>query len=260
MIISETVIKRIRSAFDINIYEVKVWVALLSKGVATAGELYELSNVPRSRSYDVLESLEKRGFVIMKLGRPVRYLAVKPSEILERVKKDIKNKADEEVKSLVEVEHSDAFKELVLLFSNGIKNIDPAQISGILRGRNNIYLNVSNLISKAKKEIIIATTATGLERKSERLLAVLKNAKIRGIKIKFAAPFNEEIFKKLSSIAEIKDINLNTRFVLVDSKDLIFLTTSEEEVHEKLELALWVNSEFFVGSFKRLFDNSWGTK
>lgn len=260
MVVSESIIKKIRSAFDLNIYEAKVWVALLSKGVATAGELSELSNVPRSRSYDVLESLEKRGFVIMKLGRPVKYLAVKPSEIVERVKKDIKNKADDEVKSLVEVEQSDAFKELALLFSNGIRNIDPSQISGVLRSRSNIYVSMVNLISKAKKEVIIATSAQGLIRKNDRLFGALKNAKSKGIKVKIAAPFNDEIFKRLSTVGEIKDLDVKSRFVLIDDCDLLFLTTDEKDTHEKSEIALWVNSEFFAGSFKSLFENYWRTK
>ncbi len=82
MVVSEETLKKLRSAFNLNIYEVKVWIALLSKGTATAGELSDMSNVPRSRSYDVLESLEKKGFIIMKLGRPIKYLAVSPQEII----------------------------------------------------------------------------------------------------------------------------------------------------------------------------------
>ncbi|MEK6816001.1 MAG: helix-turn-helix domain-containing protein, partial [Nanoarchaeota archaeon] len=81
MIVQESFLKKLRSAFDLNIYEVKIWTALLSRGVASAGELADISGVPRSRSYDVLESLEKKGFVIMKLGKPIKYLAVKPEEV-----------------------------------------------------------------------------------------------------------------------------------------------------------------------------------
>ena len=56
----------------LNLYEVKIWTALLSRGVSTAGELSDIANVPRSRTYDVLESLEKKGFIIMKLGKPIK--------------------------------------------------------------------------------------------------------------------------------------------------------------------------------------------
>ena len=67
MIVKEDFLKKLKGSFDLNIYEVKIWTALLSKGVSSAGELSDISEVPRSRSYDILESLEKKGFVVMSL-------------------------------------------------------------------------------------------------------------------------------------------------------------------------------------------------
>ena len=89
MIVKEEFLSKLRRYFSLNLYEVKIWTALLSRGVSTAGELSDIANVPRSRSYDVLESLEKKGFVVMKLGKPIKYLAVPPKEVLERVKKNV---------------------------------------------------------------------------------------------------------------------------------------------------------------------------
>ena len=81
----------------LNSYEVKIWTALLSRGVSTAGELSDIANVPRSRSYDVLESLEKKGFVKTKNGKPARYTAISPSEALENTKKNTQETASEEI-------------------------------------------------------------------------------------------------------------------------------------------------------------------
>ena len=91
MIAQKDFLDELKKNFNLNIYEVKIWTALLSRGIATAGELSEISNVPRSRSYDVLESLEKKGFVIAKPGKPIKYLAVPPKNVLENVKKQIEN-------------------------------------------------------------------------------------------------------------------------------------------------------------------------
>ena len=112
MIVQEGFLKRIRSAFDLNIYEAKIWAALLSKGVATAGELSDISSVPRSRSYDVLESLEKRGFAIMKLGKPIRYIAIDPQEIVKRVKRGISSEADGRLNELEGVRSTSFFTYL----------------------------------------------------------------------------------------------------------------------------------------------------
>ena len=90
MIVKEDFLSKLRQFFGLNLYEVRIWTALLSRGVSTAGELSDIGDVPRSRAYDVLESLEKKGFVVMKVGKPIKYLAVEPKEVVERVKKSIK--------------------------------------------------------------------------------------------------------------------------------------------------------------------------
>ena len=50
MIVKPELVKQIKEYFNLNIYETKVWIALLSKGIASAGEIAELSGVPRSRT------------------------------------------------------------------------------------------------------------------------------------------------------------------------------------------------------------------
>jgi len=91
MIAKQDLINKIKDYFDLNIYETKVWLALLGKGSASAGEIASISGVPRSRTYDVLEGLEKKGFAIVKLGKPVKYLGVKPKMILEKMKNNTKD-------------------------------------------------------------------------------------------------------------------------------------------------------------------------
>src|SRR3989339_397407 len=100
MIVKEEFLGRLRKIFDLNLYEVKVWTALLSRGTSTAGELSSISDVPRSRTYDILESLEKKGFIVMKLGKPIKFVALKPAEVVERVKRNLMVQAKERTKRL----------------------------------------------------------------------------------------------------------------------------------------------------------------
>ena len=65
MLMKNETINRIKN-LGLNSYETKIWLALLTKNVASAGELSDIANVPRSRAYDVLESLEKKGFVLLR--------------------------------------------------------------------------------------------------------------------------------------------------------------------------------------------------
>ena len=132
MIVKEEFLSKLRRYFSLNLYEVKIWTALLSRGVSTAGELSDIANVPRSRSYDVLESLEKKGFVVMKIGKPIKYLAVPPQEVLERVKKKIRENSDDQLKNLEELKNADVLKELNLLHSEGVTMVEPTDITAAL--------------------------------------------------------------------------------------------------------------------------------
>ena len=263
MIVQDDFIKRLRSSFDLNIYEAKIWTALLSKGIATAGELSDISDVPRSRTYDVLESLEKRGFVVMKLGKPIKYLAIKPEEVVKRVKKSLVDEATVQVKSLESIEGTDFFKELNLLHKNGISHIDPTTISGSIKGRNNIYNHLSTMLEGAQKSITIVTTETGFSRKLDYFDHILKKLSNKGVKIKIAAPVSKEALlnksvKSALDYIDVRRINkMSARFILVDSKELVFMLNNDDNVHENYDVGIWINSPFFVNAVESLFEINW---
>ncbi|MFW6383664.1 MAG: TrmB family transcriptional regulator, partial [Nanoarchaeota archaeon] len=192
MIVKEEFLNKLRRYFSLNLYEVKIWAALLSRGVSTAGELSDIANVPRSRSYDVLESLEKKGFVVMKLGKPIKYLAVPPSEVVERVKKNMKKEADDKVKKLEDLKSTELLNELNSLHSQGVELVEPTDLSGSLRGRHNLYNHLELTIRNAEESVIIMTTTKGLMRKIEGLKGTFQQIKKRGVKIRIAAPITKE--------------------------------------------------------------------
>lgn len=169
MIVKEEFLNKLRRYFFLNLYEVKIWAALLSRGVATAGELSDIANVPRSRSYDVLESLERKGFVIMKLGKPIKYIAVPPSEVLERVKKNTKELAEERVQRLEELKQTDLINELTTLHTQGIELIEPTELSGSLRGRRNLYGHLELLLRNAQKKCHYHDNITRILKKNRRI-------------------------------------------------------------------------------------------
>ena len=260
MIIKEEFLKKLRSAFDLNEYEVKIWTALLSKGIATAGELSDISNVPRSRSYDVLESLEKKGFILMKIGKPIKYMAIKPAEIMSRLKKGLEFSIEEQVKSLENVKESETYKELDLLHKNGIEHIDPADLSGAVKGRTNINNQLDAILKKAKKSIIIMTTDKGLIRKKELLKSAAR--KLKNVNIKVAAQIKskeaEKAAQELKNIAEVRRVeDLVARFCLVDGKELLFMMMDDDKVHESYDTGIWVSSQFFTQALESLFNQTW---
>jgi HTH-type transcriptional regulator, sugar sensing transcriptional regulator len=256
MIVEKNFLSKLKD-FGLNSYESKIWTALLSRGVSTAGELSDIANVPRSRSYDVLESLEKKGFVIMKLGKPIKYLAVPPAEVIERVKKRINLEAESQQKLMEELSVSEVLSELNLLHTQGVNLVEPTEISGSIRGRENIYNHLESCIKNAKESVHIITSTQGLVRKSTALFKSLKKAKDRGVSIKIAAPITKEAqayMEKLKEIAEVKDVkNVNARFCVIDGKEVTFLLTNDTEVHPSYDVAVWVNTPYFAEAMLKAF-------
>lgn len=260
MIVKEELLGKLRRYFKLNLYEVKIWAALLSRGVSTAGELSDIANVPRSRSYDVLESLEKKGFVVMKLGKPIKYLAVSPSEVIERVKKNMKGEIESRIKHLDDMKNTELITELDTLHTQGVDLIEPADLSGSLRGRHNLYNHLELTIRNAEQSVVLMTTSQGLIRKVEGLKPTFEKVKKRGVKIRIAAPLTKETaaaVKDLSDVAEIRHTDSKARFCIVDGKEMIFMVLDDQDVHPTYDIGIWINTPFFASAMIDLFNVGW---
>lgn len=259
MLLKKETISQLKD-FGLNSYESKLWTALISKGSATAGELSDIANVPRSRSYDVLESLEKKGFIVMKLGKPIKYLAIPPEDVIERMKKNIMKEAEEQTEMINKIKASDIIAELNSLFNKGVDAVDPFDFSGVIKGRKNLHNHLDYSIKNAQKSITIVTTQAGLLRKLGALKNSLKKARDRNVKIRIAAPMNTEAKKQLgelSKLADIKNLSAKGRFCIIDGKEIVFMVTDDESVSPEYDTGVWISSQLFASAVENLFNHSW---
>jgi len=259
MIVQKDFISKLKD-FGLNSYESKLWIALLSRGVSTAGELSDISNVPRSRAYDVLESLEKKGFIIVKVGKPIKYLAVTPTEVVERVKKKVREEAEQRSQVLTKLKESDILDELNTLHNEGVKLIDPTDKSGAFRGRDKVHDHLIAMVKRAKKSVTMITSKDGAERKHDLLVNHFKKALKAGINVKVAVPngTNKEVVANLSKLGEVKQLkNAGARFCLVDNSEMLLFLTDDNDVHKSYDCAVWLDAPYFVDYFSKLFENEW---
>ncbi len=261
MIVKDEFLSRLRKIFDLNLYEVKVWTALLSRGTSTAGELSNISDVPRSRTYDILESLEKKGFIVMKLGKPIKFVALKPDEVVERVKKNLVKYVADRTKRLDTLKGDEVLDELNGLFTKGVKFVEPSDLSGSIKGRQNLYNHLDMMIRDAERTITVVTTAEGINRKLEALMPSLDRCKRRGVKIRIAAPINAnnvKVARELKKVAEVRDLgNMRARFTIIDSKQIMFMLLDDEKFHPNYDIGVWINTEFFAQALEQMFELAW---
>ncbi len=261
MLMQKEVINQLKD-IGLNSYESKLWLALLAKGVASAGELSDVAGVPRSRSYDVLESLEKKGFIMMKIGKPIKYIAVQPEHVIDKVRKKLVEDVKLQEEFLNKVEHSPLIDELKIIYKSGIREIDPLDLTGGIKGRKNLYHLLERIIKNAEKSVIIVTTTSGILRKKDVLKNILRKVKEKKLKVRIAANVTSEIrpqLEELANFVEIRHTSTPARFCVVDGKEVVLMPLDDEIINPTADVGIWVRSKFFAATFEKMFEAAWAT-
>ncbi len=267
MVVASSKIMDALKTIGLNKYERNLWVSLLSRGSATAGELSDVSNVPRSRCYDVLESLADRGFVIVQPGKPMKYVAIHPKEALSRVQKKIQEEAVETSEKIDRLVKSEHIKELEKIHKENIKTLKPEDMTGALKGRYAVLQQLETMMKNAKKSIKMLTTENGLVELTENHANVLKRASEAGVKIQIAAPITKNLaehVKTLSKYAQIRNLvdaeNIVApgRVCVVDGNEFVLGLTDDTKIHPTQDVAVWTQSAHVTSSmFEPFFEHIW---
>ena len=250
MLLQKESLQELRERFKLNIYEIKIWTSLLSKGIAAASELAEISGVPRSRCYDVLESLEKKGFIIMKIGKPMKYIAVQPEAVMDRVKKRLEEDAEQQMQTVENLADTDIFKELELLHKTGIKRINVEDITDSVNGRSNVNKFLKDMLLRAKKSATVVTNEDGIKHKVKVLRKVKDNLSKKKVKIKFYTNANVKV--DLSGV-EVSDTKHDARFASIDNEEIFFVMAGKDP---EFDSGVWIKSPHFVDTLNNLFEKS----
>jgi len=235
----------------LNLYERKLWVALLAKGTATAGELSGIANVPRSRTYDVLQTLADRGFVVVQTSKPLRYVAVAPKEALEKAKQRLREKFKEMERKIDRLKGSKLIDELNVLHQEGLQLVSLEDITGALKGKYSVLQQMDSMFRGASFSVNIVTTPAGLNDLFENHISILKKLSEKGVKIKIATRADKrsaDAIKTLSGIAEVrniteKEVPLSGRFYVIDGQEMMMGLSDPEVVHSSQDMMFWTKSK-----------------
>ena len=247
----------------LNLYERKIYVALIAKGVATAGEVSEIAKVPRSRSYDVLESLADKGFVVAQSSKPIKYVALAPKDAIDRAKDNLHRRHTDTLDRMDKMVQSPIMKELEAIYSQGFSMVQPFDIAGTLKGSFSINQQVKSLLKGANSYIKVITTEDGLDELHDKHFNLLKNRNKAGAKIKILAPSaDSKAAKALSAVAEVRKLDSPMgRIFNVDGENFMISLTDSKEVHHTQDVAFWAGSKHVAKDvFEPIFDGLWEKK
>lgn len=230
-------------------YEIQAYIATMSLISATATEISVESKVPRSKVYTILNSLERKGFIEIIKGKPLKFQVIAPSEVFEKSRSYIKEQLDE------------AENELKFIYEDQIPNV-PAPIWLVHGAEKNLKKEIE-IISRAKESIFILE---GLMFKNEleELKDSLEKAIKRGVNIRavFRDSYeNREIIKEIENLnLEMKKTNTPLIKVIIrDKKEMLisFCKIKENKPIPQTSMGIWNQYNEFVEMIYGVYNYVW---
>jgi HTH-type transcriptional regulator, sugar sensing transcriptional regulator len=127
----------------LNKYEAEAYYALLTHGPLTGYEVGKYSQVPGSRSYEILERLLEKGLTLVQPGDPPRYSAQDPQAVLDRFRATMETTLNALATSLASLAHIDRMGEF-----------------WVMRGQQNILAQARSMISNARETLDLELPAS----------------------------------------------------------------------------------------------------
>ena len=226
-------------------YEVNAYLALLEKGALTARQISYGAQIPFSKVYQVLNSLEKKGWIEVSRKRPSKYFPKSPETALKTAKAAVENEWLQIEKAVAD--------ELTPLYEK-IKTREKYDI-WILRGLPNIASKFKDMIKNCREELLIAFPSI----KEDFLIdfyPILQSFIREKTKVRFMVSkgLSENVYRTLSRVGEVK---LKTKMfgggAISDSGEVMLLFSDEKgEV-----TAIWSDHPGLAELAKDYFNYLW---
>ena len=209
--------------------------------------------MPLSRTYDVLKSLHKKGFLEITRGKPLIYRVVPPQDVFEKSRMKIKEELD------------DAESEVINIYESQISK-SPAPI-WLIYGPDKIVKKELEIIGRAKSTLHIAAGFM-FNKEVEKLNESLNKSLKRGVQTRIiAAPYSITDGKKICISEDIKklDCEIKTfqipfiKVIIRDKKEmlLIFCKFNDGNVISQTAIGVWNQYTEFVETITDLYNLVW---
>jgi sugar-specific transcriptional regulator TrmB len=249
MIISDKSRKAMES-LGLTSYETKVYLCLLEIGSMRASDISKKSGVPYSKIYEVLNSLEDKGWLETDSSRPQKFFPKSPLTALEAMRMRIEN-GIRDSESLI-------ISELMPIYEkSGIR--EKPEI-WVVRGIYNIAAKVSEIIQTCQHELLIALpqVAENIAKPVQPMLRMLHEKGVR-ITVLASEETNTDTVRAISRIADVRlKNNMFGGGVIGDSKQVMILLGEGRSDNTNVEpIAIWAEHTGLARFAKDYFHYLW---
>jgi sugar-specific transcriptional regulator TrmB len=228
-------------------YEIKSFSELLRIGEITASDLSQKSSVPYSKIYEVLGSLEEKGWIGSDDSRPTKYFAKSPSTGIESTKQKIENDFLQNQNIIL--------NELIPLYEKSGTSEKPD--IWVLSGAINITTKILELVENCKNEVMITLPEAGIDL-VKQALPKLRALHDKGVKITILTSdkIDKESIVSIKRVAEIKiKKGLFGGGIISDKRYVVILLGPEIAGESSSEvIAIWADHTGLAGFARQYFE------
>lgn len=249
---------RFQTLLDLGLteYQAKIYLALVQTGAATASELADRSDVPRTRIYATVEQLHEKGLVKILPEKPIRYRPVPIRDYLQRLIGETQERA---------AELSDLQETYAKMFAvREAAAPPPGGTFEVYRGRQNVREKMLQMWGGAKKSIEFIGMPHAPPRLLGKLYTVARERKADGVQVRLVFPLKTPHMDKVQSAFS----DLEVRFALevppidvctVDGREgiLIHRNPDDPDPYEGRDVAIWWDEPAILQSRVGLFEAAW---
>ncbi|MSV26655.1 MAG: TrmB family transcriptional regulator [Nitrosarchaeum sp.] len=233
--------------FGLSKYEAQAYVALISKGTISAGDLAYYSDIPRTKIYPTLLKLENKKLVIISKSKPIMCTVIAPEDAFDSIIHEQINKVN-------------AMNSLI---SNLKKTSEESRKSRGSEEKRYFHVSVNNVLEQlrimiegSKSSINIIVDQWGLSllgECKEQLLSVIR----RDLEVKLLLPSSQicsEVYRTIPNGVKIRVSEIvqncfvfdETEVLMVDNengKGAIFSSTDVLGINQtRIFLDIWKNA------------------
>jgi len=145
-------IERVGERFNLGEYEIDAYLVVLDHGQLTASEIANRTEIPQPRVYDTVRSLSDRGLVELRESRPMKIIAIDPSEAFGELESSL-------------TEMIDALEDRYTAPTRDTEAVS------LVKSRSTILRYMEEVIEAAEYELAVSLTPQLLKRYREQLTA-----------------------------------------------------------------------------------------
>lgn len=228
-------------------YEAQAYTSLLELGPMPAGRISQSAHVPYSKIYEVLGSLESKGWIETERGRPSKYYPKAPTVALDTIKLQFEDTFSRN--------ESQILSELQPIYEK--KEVHERPDIWIVRGQYNVLSKIQEMLERSRKEILIAVPEIPVQ-VTKILFVTLTRLKERGVKISLMTTraANTDTLKDLFGIGEIRVRDqMFGGGIVSDSKEVMLVLAGHME--ETAALAIWADHPGLARFARNYFEYLW---